>query len=222
MAAKPKDSTSKAIKSVVLTLLSMAALAAPVILGFSLFPTDPWILLGFLVLLFWMSNEFFFPAKHSREEVREFRSLLFMTFSQPGTVVVSCWGYFLLGPSLPGGWILSAVGLFLALFGAIFRFSAMRTLGQYYTMCVTIRDSHKLISNGPYRFVRHPGYLGQFCFLLGIVFTMQSIWGLFVYIIWAVTQIYRIQKEESVLVNFLGETYCEYQQKTKRLIPGVY
>ena len=37
----------------------------------------------------------------------------------------------------------------------------MATLGAYFTYQVKIQTDHRLIETGPYRRIRHPGYLGQ-------------------------------------------------------------
>lgn len=41
-----------------------------------------------------------------------------------------------------------------------FRLWAMRTLGEYFTFQVMIREDHKLISHGPYKYLMHPSYTG--------------------------------------------------------------
>jgi len=219
---RPKSTLLAVLTSTFLTLGSGVCLAFPVLFGAPIFKGDPLGLAVFCLLLVWMFNEFYKPAVPKQNEIREIRSLQAMVLSQPGTVIVGSVSYFLLGPTLLLPLPVRLFFLLLAIGGFLLRFQAMRALGRHYTMIVSIREGHELVSNGVYRFVRHPGYLGQFFFLLGYVIVLQSLWGLIMYLIWGATQIYRIQVEEKVLEKYLGETYREYQKNTKRLIPAIY
>ncbi|HLB58834.1 MAG TPA: isoprenylcysteine carboxylmethyltransferase family protein [Bdellovibrionota bacterium] len=145
-----------------------------------------------------------------------------MAFSQPGTLVVVFLDYFFFHTTLEIPAFLKGIGLGLSILGFCIRLLAMRTLGQQYTMFVTIREGHRLVAHGIYKYVRHPGYLGQFVFLLGFVMLMGSVWGFLMYLFWVATQIYRMYVEERVLVEHLGDQYKNYQKKTKRLIPWIF
>jgi len=52
------------------------------------------------------------------------------------------------------------LGLFIMLLGLALRFWSMRILGEYYTRTLRVTDTQAIISQGPYRIIRHPGYLG--------------------------------------------------------------
>jgi len=52
------------------------------------------------------------------------------------------------------------VPLALVLFGSLYRLSAFHTLGSMYTFEMSLMKEHHLVTRGPYRFVRHPGYTG--------------------------------------------------------------
>ena len=51
-------------------------------------------------------------------------------------------------------------GIFLIWLGILFRFWSIRTLGKYFRTLVLIHDDHKLITTGPYRYLRNPSYTG--------------------------------------------------------------
>src|SRR5262249_51779709 len=74
----------------------------------------------------------------------------------------------LFNPPLPGlpamAWIAVAIGLL----GLALRLWAVLTLRHRYTRTLLINDNHDLERGGPYRFVRHPGYLGSLMTLNGI------------------------------------------------------
>src|SRR5437870_11885055 len=61
-------------------------------------------------------------------------------------------------------WIGVAVGAL----GLFLRLWAMLTLRERYTRTLLIHANHTIERGGPYRFVRHPGYLGSMMTLNGI------------------------------------------------------
>jgi protein-S-isoprenylcysteine O-methyltransferase len=116
---------------------------------------------------------------------------------------------------------LIATGLLLG--GLVLRWTAILTLGRFFTTNVAIHDGQRVITSGPYRYVRHPSYTGLLLAFLGLgVFfgSWLSVIVLFVPITLAV--VHRIQVEESVLAGALGPAYSEYCTHTKRLIPRVW
>jgi protein-S-isoprenylcysteine O-methyltransferase Ste14 len=76
-------------------------------------------------------------------------------------------------------------------------------------------------SGGPYRFVRHPMYLGYFVSQLGFLAANLSAANVLVYIAAWSFQLLRIAEEESVLR--LDESYVRFTHRVRnRVIPGVY
>ncbi|THH21277.1 hypothetical protein EW146_g253 [Bondarzewia mesenterica] len=59
------------------------------------------------------------------------------------------------------------VGSALAIAGAQLRLACYRALGSLFTFEMSIRNSHKLVTDGPYRYVRHPAYSGLIMTMLG-------------------------------------------------------
>ena len=60
------------------------------------------------------------------------------------------------------------LGCLLSSFGAVIRILSYRALGHMFTFEMTIRRDHKLVTTGPYAWVRHPGYTGILCFVVGV------------------------------------------------------
>jgi len=116
-----------------------------------------------------------------------------------------------------------AVGVVLALTGVMIRVGSILTLGQYFTYSVAQAENHKLIETGLYKFIRHPGYLGQLMIFAGISISLSN-WlaVLFMMIPVAIGYIYRIRVEEGFMVEQMGESYLNYQRRTKRIIPMIY
>ncbi len=102
------------------------------------------------------------------------------------------------------------------------RWTAVITLGRFFTVDIAIHDSHKVVSTGLYRYVRHPSYSGlilAFCGL-GLSFAnWLSLSAIVVPVTLAVLN--RIRKEEAALKSALGPSYDSYCARTKRLIPGL-
>lgn len=209
-------------KSIILTLLSIAALTAPIILQFNRHPLKFFDYFSLVLLTVWLFNEFYLPSTPKPDEVKERLSLQILSFFQPGAIFVTCLQYFWFGPTLHQSSVIRVLGLLLAISGMVIRSVSMKTLGNRYTMVVSIREGHEIVNKGVYKYVRHPGYLGQYLFLLGFVLFLPSTWGLCFYFFWCFAQVYRIQIEENILEQYLGIPYKIYKQKSKRLIPFIY
>jgi protein-S-isoprenylcysteine O-methyltransferase Ste14 len=53
---------------------------------------------------------------------------------------------------------LQTLGSLLCILGALLRLWSYRTLGRFFTFQLSIREDHRLVTHGPYAYVRHPGY----------------------------------------------------------------
>jgi protein-S-isoprenylcysteine O-methyltransferase Ste14 len=107
--------------------------------------------------------------------------------------------------------------------GYVFTGYSIRLLGRYYSTYVEVLPDHIVIERGPYRFIRHPNYLGQIVGSTGLGLALQSWVALLVLVIAAVGYFaYRMRNEETFLVAEMGDTYANYMTRTKRLIPFVF
>jgi len=115
------------------------------------------------------------------------------------------------------------IGAILAIAGLVIRISAIITLKQQFTYTVTEIENHTLIENGLYKFIRHPGYLGQLIIFLGISVSLSN-WLSIIFMNLPVLAgyIYRIIVEEKFMVKQMGQKYLDYRKRTKRLIPLIY
>jgi protein-S-isoprenylcysteine O-methyltransferase Ste14 len=116
-----------------------------------------------------------------------------------------------------------AIGMSLIGIGFMVRIHSILTLRQYFTYSVAKVENHKLIETGLYKFIRHPGYLGQLIIFIGIA-TSISNWLSILAMMIPVTlgYLYRIKVEEKFMLEQLGEDYLNYQGQTKRIIPMLY
>ena len=103
------------------------------------------------------------------------------------------------------------------------RWVAITHLGRFFTVNVAIAEDHKLITTGPYRYVRHPSYTGLSLIFLGFGLCMLNILSLAaVFLPISVAFIWRMHVEEAALREVFGESYHTYATRTRRIIPFVY
>ncbi len=83
-------------------------------------------------------------------------------------------------------------------------------------------ENQAIAREGPYRLIRHPGYLGSILMWAGAA-TATANWLVILIVLAAMFSAYhyRIQNEEKMLIKTNAE-YAEYQKRTWRLIPFVY
>jgi protein-S-isoprenylcysteine O-methyltransferase Ste14 len=134
-----------------------------------------------------------------------------MAFAFPGFAIRSAWKS------------VFVVGIIVLLSGSLFRFYSMRVLGRFFTYDVAISEGQHVVERGPYRWLRHPSYLGSLIAEIGFGMTMTNWLSIFLpALCLAAAYAYRIGLEERVLVEGLGDSYREYIKRTWRLIPFVY
>jgi protein-S-isoprenylcysteine O-methyltransferase Ste14 len=117
----------------------------------------------------------------------------------------------------------AALGLGLLLAGIIIRWTAIYTLGKYFTGRVLIHDDHRLIRSGLYKHLRHPAYAGALLAHLGLGLSFSNWISLACSLApFVLAALYRIQVEERALKEAFGEAYVSYSRRTRRLIPKLY
>jgi len=86
----------------------------------------------------------------------------------------------------------------------------------------TVDAGHELATAGPFRYVRHPIYLGLDLLALGsaIWVPTPTLWAAFALMVLAGDL--RARAEEALLTSAFGTTYEAYRARTWRFIPGVY
>jgi protein-S-isoprenylcysteine O-methyltransferase Ste14 len=122
----------------------------------------------------------------------------------------------------PRAWAI-AVGIALFVFGLwVFRRSH-KDLGRNWSVTLQIRDQHKLVSRGLYRFVRHPMYASFLLIALAQAFLLPNwVAGMSGLVGFSVLFFMRVDVEERMMLDIFGDEYRVYCAKTKRIIPYVY
>jgi protein-S-isoprenylcysteine O-methyltransferase Ste14 len=117
---------------------------------------------------------------------------------------------------------LAALGLGLEAAGFGLRTWATTTLGRSYSRTLQVQHHQPLVEDGPYRFLRHPGYCGSLLVWTGFALSSQSstVLALVAGLVGA-AYARRIAVEETLLVRDLPG-YDDYRRRTKRLVPFVW
>ncbi|MFC5720663.1 methyltransferase family protein [Streptomyces gamaensis] len=122
---------------------------------------------------------------------------------------------------LPAGWRWAGVGLVAA--GLALRAWGMATLGRFYTRTLRTTGDQRVVREGPYRLVRHPGYCGSLLVWVGYALGLgNAIATVLTAGLLLGAYSWRIVAEERLLVAAFGEEYERYRRRTKRLVPYVY
>lgn len=114
------------------------------------------------------------------------------------------------------------LGVIVYLLGLAWVYWAFLTLGKQHSGEVTIQKEHELIVQGPYRWLRHPMYLGLIIFPMGAGLVFGSWVGMALPLILAGMFIWRIGDEEKLLRQEFGERWDAYCRRTWRLVPYLY
>ncbi|MBM3127210.1 MAG: isoprenylcysteine carboxylmethyltransferase family protein [Chloroflexi bacterium] len=93
---------------------------------------------------------------------------------------------------------------------------------RFFTTTVRIQKDHAVQTGGPYRFVRHPGYVAAIVYSLATPFLLGSWWALIPMIFVPPLMILRTALEDKLLQDQLAG-YKEYAARVRyRLVPGVW
>jgi len=114
---------------------------------------------------------------------------------------------------------LRLVGLPLGLLTVAWLFWMLRTLGPNLTDTVTVRANATLVTGGPYRWVRHPMYLGVALLILSISLLTANAFISIAGALCVVMQVLRTTTEEAKLVERFGDDYRQYASRTGRFLP---
>jgi protein-S-isoprenylcysteine O-methyltransferase Ste14 len=118
---------------------------------------------------------------------------------------------------------LQAAGLAMYLLSTAFIMWVFRA-NSFAAPVVKVQDArhHRVISSGPYAFVRHPMYSGTILFFVGVPLLLGSWWGVAIAPVFFLLFAIRTRIEERTLVEGLPD-YADYAARVRyRLVPGLW
>ena len=115
---------------------------------------------------------------------------------------------------------LVVLGVILYGFGLWMFYYAHKDLGLNWSITTNIRKEHTLVTDGVYYVIRHPMYasiwllvLAQPCILPNWVAGFSGV------VTFIALYLYRVGREERLMIEKFGTAYVEYMGRTGRLIP---
>jgi protein-S-isoprenylcysteine O-methyltransferase Ste14 len=130
-------------------------------------------------------------------------------------LVLACWPVGLVNRGLPWVLLLCAGGTLLGLY------TLWHNPVGNFSVYPEIKAKARLITTGPYRYVRHPMYSALVLMMLGVAF-YNGHWINFVgFVLVALAVVNKARLEERLLPAIFAE-YSTYAARTKRFVPGVY
>jgi protein-S-isoprenylcysteine O-methyltransferase Ste14 len=112
----------------------------------------------------------------------------------------------------------SGISTFLIVAGNIL---AVFVLSQLRGSFSIMPEARQLVSSGLYRFIRHPLYLAEEIAAIGGLIQFLSVWTIGLLVVQLAFQLRRMRNEERLLAKVFPD-YRLYQERTARIIPGVY
>jgi protein-S-isoprenylcysteine O-methyltransferase Ste14 len=125
---------------------------------------------------------------------------------------------FALLPAAQAGVLRSLAASVLLVAGTAWSVWALRSLGRSFGI---LAQARVVVQRGPYRWVRHPLYLGEVVACLGLALNRGTVAAALLWVGLCAMQVYRASREEEVLARSLPD-YAGYRLRTSALLPGVF
>lgn len=116
--------------------------------------------------------------------------------------------------------VITIIGLIMFSMALLVRNWAIKTLGEYHSIHIEIREDHPLIKRGPYAYLRHPYYLSVILELLGIPLVANAAYSfIFSFAVYIPFLLLRVYFEEKTMLDKFNEKYTEYKRETWGVLP---
>ena len=98
---------------------------------------------------------------------------------------------------------------------------SFKSLGDNYSQDIMIKKNHELVTNGPFKIIRHPQYLCQIVLDLGATAaTFSYLVGIFA-LIEIPVYIMRASLEDKLLAKYFSEKFSDYKKKSGFMFPFI-
>jgi len=113
-------------------------------------------------------------------------------------------------------------GMLLTAAGIGFAIWARLHLGRYWSGIITLKEGHKVITTGPYRWVRHPIYTGWLAGMFGSAILAGTLDAFLGFELVTLAFVIKLHREERMLSVELGDEYRRYMERVpSALVPMV-
>jgi len=126
--------------------------------------------------------------------------------------------YFTKNPQI--NFIVTTIGLLMYCLGLVGRNWAIKTLGKLHSIHIEIRENHKLIKDGPYKYLRNPYYLSVLIEVLGFPLVANAYYSFLLSLcIYCPLLLFRSYYEEKIFEQKLGDEYLKYKYEVNAFLP---
>ncbi len=129
----------------------------------------------------------------------------------------SFWRQVLWQPSL----ILDLLAVILTVSGLAIAVAGRLALGRNWSPHATFKQSHELIQNGVYAYVRHPIYCGMLLMIIGTTINIRLTFGFIILVLACMVFWLKIKSEEKMMTDHFPKEYKAYRKRVKAIIPYV-
>ena len=179
-------------------------------------------------LVFFVGFRWFrFRRPKTTEKRRDRVSLVGIVLQGTGYVIMWIIERPLFAPILPmPTWVEVVVAIITVLIavGSIWlAFSAVQALGAQWAYVARVTEGHRLVTEGPYRWLRNPIYTAMLGMMLATGLAVSS-WIAFPIsiVVFAVGTYIRVSREEKLMHSEFGEQWDEYKRRVPAVLPGVF
>ena len=118
--------------------------------------------------------------------------------------------------------LITIIAFILMFLRILLKIWSVKTLNEFWSPYIEIKKEHKLVINGPYKYIRHPVYLGTILDSIAIPLFLNSYFTLwFISWIYIIIIFIRLNIEEKVLVKEFADEYLIYRKNTGMLLPKI-
>jgi protein-S-isoprenylcysteine O-methyltransferase Ste14 len=116
----------------------------------------------------------------------------------------------------------AALGMLIAAGALVMFYCTHEALGRNWSVSLDVRESHRLVTEGVYRRVRHPMYTAFWLWALAQALLLPNwIAGLSGLMGFGTLYFLRVGREERLMIETFGDEYRAYMARTWRIIPWV-
>lgn len=126
-------------------------------------------------------------------------------------------------PDFPASDVIQLLGFLISIAGGLLFFAAVKALGRHMTPAIQIQEGHRLVQEGPYRYIRHPAYTAIVTGAGGLSVLYLSPPLALITLLLAGMAMYRAHLEEKLLRSpgAFGNAYNDYVARTGRFLPRI-
>jgi len=116
--------------------------------------------------------------------------------------------------------LLTGIGFIFYISGHLLRNWSIRTMKENWSLQIEIKKEQRIVKEGPYQWMRHPGYLAAILKGIGFALIPNSYYTIiYVMAVYIPLIVIRAQLEERILIKHFGSSYLDYRKEICGFLP---